>query len=75
MVKEELGNQKNDIGKFLDGVCQFMDNTNHITTRLIDENMKVDAGIDKFKTTTTKVVDDSTPKSKTIKPINNQLHK
>lgn len=68
MVKEELGNQKNDIGKFLDGVCQFMDNTNHITTRLIDENMKVDAGIDKFKTTTTKVVDDSTPKSKTIKP-------
>ena len=71
MVKEELGNQKNDIGKFLDSVCQFMDNTNHITTRLIDENMKVDAGIDKFKTTTTKVVDDSIPKSNTIKSKKN----
>jgi len=68
MVKEELGNQKNDIGEFLDNVCKFVDNTNHITTRLIDENMKVDAGIDKFKTTTTKVVDDSVSKSKTIKP-------
>jgi hypothetical protein len=71
MVKEELGNQKNDIGEFLDSVCQFMDNTNHITTRLIDENMKVDAGIDKFKTTTTKVVDDSVPKSNTIKSKKN----
>lgn len=68
MVKEELGNQKNDIGEFLDSVCKFMDNTNHITTRLIDENIKVDAGIDKFKTTITKVVDDTVSKSKTIKP-------
>lgn len=68
MVKEELGNQKNDIGEFLDSVCKFMDNTNHITTRLIDESIKVDAGIGKFKTTTTKVVDDTVSKSKTIKP-------
>jgi hypothetical protein len=68
MVKEELGNQKNDIGEFLDNVCKFIDNTNHITTRLIDQNMKVDAGIDNFKSTATKVVDDSVPKSKTIIP-------
>jgi hypothetical protein len=69
MLKEELGNQKNDIGEFLDSVCQFMDNTNHITTRLIDENMKVDAGIDKFKTTVTKVVDDTVTNAKTIKSM------
>jgi hypothetical protein len=68
MEKEELGNQKNYIGAFLDNVCKFFDNTNHITTRLIGENMKVDAGIYKFKTNITKVVNDSVPKSKTIKP-------
>jgi hypothetical protein len=69
MVKEEFGNQKNDIGEFLDNVCRFVDNTNHITTRLIDENIKVDAGIDKFKVTVTKVVNDTiVHKSKTIKP-------
>jgi hypothetical protein len=67
ITKETLGNQKDDIGEFLDNVCQFVDNTNHITTRLIGENMKVDVGIDKFKTTTTKVVNDTVSKSKTIK--------
>lgn len=66
--KEELYKEKKDLGMFLDSVCQFMDNTDRITTRLIDESIKVDAGIDKFKTTTTKVVDDTVPKSKTIKP-------
>ena len=34
----------------------------------MDENMKVDAGIEKLKNITTKVVDTSVPKSKTIKP-------
>jgi hypothetical protein len=68
MMKEDLGNEKNDVGEFLDNLCKFADNTNHITTRLINENMKVDAGIDKFKTTITKTVDNSVFKSKTIKP-------
>jgi hypothetical protein len=45
-----------------------VDNTNHITTRLIDENIKVDAGIEKLKNITTKVVDTSVPKSTTIIP-------
>jgi hypothetical protein len=67
MIKEEFGNQKNDIGRLLDNICQFVDNTNHITTRLIDEDIKVDAGIDKFKNTITKVVDDTVSKSKTTK--------
>jgi hypothetical protein len=66
--KEDLYQEKEDLGMFLDSVCRFVDNTNYITTRLIDENMKVDAGIDKFKTTVTKVIDDSVPKSKSIKP-------
>jgi hypothetical protein len=60
--------KERNVGIFLDEVCRFVDNTNHITTRLIGENMKVDAGIDNFKTTVTKVVDDTVPKSKTIKP-------
>jgi hypothetical protein len=64
---EKLGNDKDDVGEFLDKLCQFVDNTNHITTRLIGENMKVDAGIGNFKSITTKVVDGSLPKSKTIK--------
>jgi hypothetical protein len=64
---EEFGNDKDDVGEFLDKLCQFVDNTNHITTRLIDENMKVDAGIENLKNITTKVVDTSSPKSKTIK--------
>lgn len=66
--KEDLYKENKDLGIFLDSVCQFMDNTDHITTRLIDENIKVDVGIDKFKTTTTKVVDDTVSKSKTINP-------
>jgi hypothetical protein len=64
---EEFGNDKDDVGEFLDKLCQFVDNTNHITTRLIDENMKVDAGIENLKNITTKVVDTSSTKSKTIK--------
>jgi hypothetical protein len=68
MTKEDLGNKRNDIGEFLDNLCQFVDNTNHITTRLIGENMKVDAGIEKLKNITTKVVDTSGPNSKDIKP-------
>lgn len=64
---EEFGNDKDDVGEFLDKLCQFVDNTNHITIRLIGENMKVDAGIENFKNITTKVVDGSLPKSKTIK--------
>jgi len=64
---EEFGNDKDDVGEFLDKLCQFVDNTNHITTRLIDENMKVDAGIENLKNITTKVVDTSTSNSKTIK--------
>jgi hypothetical protein len=67
--KEDLYQEKEDLGTFLDSVCRFVDNTNHITTRLIDENMKVDAGIDKFKTTVTKVVDDTVTNSKTIKSM------
>jgi hypothetical protein len=68
IIKEDLGNERNDIGEFLDNLCQFVDNTNHITTRLIDENIKVDTGIEKLKNITTKVVDNSVPKTKTIKP-------
>jgi hypothetical protein len=64
---EEFGNDKDDVGEFLDKLCQFVDNTNHITTRLIGENMKVDAGIENLKNITTKVVDTSSPKSKIIK--------
>ena len=67
MTKENMGNEKGDIGEFLDNLCKFTDNTNHITTRLINENMKVDAGIDKLKNNTTKVVETSVPKTKTIK--------
>ena len=67
--KEDLYQEKEDLGVFLDSVCRFVDNTNHITTRLIDENMKVDAGIDKFKTTVTKVVDDTVTNAKTIKSM------
>ena len=69
MRKEDLYQEKEDLGVFLDSVCRFVDNTNHITTRLIDENMKVDAGIDKFKTTVTKVVDDTVTNAKTIKSM------
>jgi|LakMenEpi03Aug12_release.lakeMendotaPanAssembly.Ray.scaffolds.fasta_scaffold84226_4 hypothetical protein len=68
MKKEDLGYEKDDVGEFLDNLCKFVDNTNNITTRLIHENIKVDAGIDKFKTTITKVVSDTVSKSKTIKP-------
>lgn len=67
MTKEDMGNEKNDVGEFLDNLCEFADNTNHITTRLIYENMKVDAGVEKLKSTTTKVVETSVPKSKIIK--------
>jgi hypothetical protein len=69
MRKEELGDQKDDIGEFLDNICKFVDNTNHITTRLIDEGIKVDAGIEKLKSNVTKVLDTSVNKTKTIKPI------
>jgi hypothetical protein len=69
MMKDEFGNQKNDIGDFLDNICKFADNTNHITTRLIDESIKVDAGIEKLKSNVTKVLDTSVNKTKTIKPI------
>jgi hypothetical protein len=69
MVKEEFGDQKNDIGEFLDNICKFADNTNHITTRLIDENIKVDAGIEKLKSNVTKVLETSVNKTKTIKSI------
>lgn len=77
IIKEELGNKKNDIGEFLDNVCRFVDNTNHITTRLIGESIKVDTGIDKFKTTVTKVVNDTLSNAKTIKPKEgtNELNK
>jgi hypothetical protein len=63
-----VNNVEKDYSVFLDELCKFSDNTQYITTRLIDENMKVDAGIDKFKITITKVVNDTVSKSKTIKP-------
>lgn len=77
MVKQILGNNNDDISRFLDNLCKFVDTTNYITTRLIDENMKVDAGIENLKKTPTKVVETSVPKSKIIKPnkSNNTLSK
>jgi hypothetical protein len=68
MLIEKYGNNGQDVGEFLDKLCEFADNTNYITTRLIDENMKVDAGIEKLKNIISKVVNTSVPKSKTIKP-------
>ena len=68
ITKKDLGNGKDDIGEFLDELCKFSDNTQYITTRIINENMKVDAGIEKLKNNTTKVVETSVPNSKDIKP-------
>jgi hypothetical protein len=77
MVKQILGNNNDDISRFLDNLCKFVDTTNYITTRLINENIKVDAGIENLKKTPSKVVETPTPKSKIIKPnkSNNTLSK
>jgi hypothetical protein len=63
-----VNNIEKDYSTFLDELCKFSDNTQYITTRLVNENMKVDAGVDKLKKNTTKVVETSIPNSKTITP-------
>ncbi len=63
-----VNNIEKDYSTFLDELCKFSDNTQYITTRLVDENMKVDAGVDKLKKNITKVVETSIPNSRTITP-------
>jgi hypothetical protein len=51
---QTLGNQSDDIGKFLDSVCKFSDSTSYIMTRISSEGLAIDtnAGNNVAKATT-----------------------
>ena len=64
---QTLGNQSEDIGKFLDSVCKFTDNTKYIMTRVSTEGLVVDTDpAKKGSKTITKVVNTSTKKGKKL---------
>jgi hypothetical protein len=64
---QTLGNQSEDIGKFLDKVSKFTDNTKYIMTRVSTEGLIVDTDPSKKGSKTpTKVVNTSTKKGKKL---------
>jgi hypothetical protein len=70
---QTLGNQSDDIGKFLDSVCKFTDNTSYIMTRISTEGLVVDTDPEKKGTKTkTKVVSTNPQLGKKIKTTKTQ---
>ena len=70
---QTLGNQSEDIGKFLDSVCKFTDNTSYIMTRMSTEGLIVDTDPEKKGSKAkTKVVSTTHQLGKKIKTTKTQ---
>jgi hypothetical protein len=65
---QTLGNQLDDIGKFLDSVCKFSDSTRYYMTRWVGEGLIIDSEpVRNSSKSSTKVVNSNLPNNKKSK--------